>query len=272
MSARFNRKTKEWLPKPGRFWQLFGSNPERLRNMHFAFVVMLRAVKRATPSLYSFNISVGDKTEDERSRVLLRWLLDSAILKECSSVFNAFDENTLFHRSGPERRILQQQFKHVFQNISMALDCVACQKCRLHAKLHLLGLGTALKILLTPQRLQPKLVFTREEIVALINTVAKFSSAIKHAGELTEMYWSEKREEKIAFDRARGVGSESSPITNPKRSDAPHFDDYANKMPPSAPSQRVTEPTATTVPTFVTSDTSLDAAVEVRVTHFCTAC
>jgi hypothetical protein len=34
------------------------------------------------------------------------------------------------------------------QNVSRVLDCVSCEKCKLHGKLSLLGLGTALKILL----------------------------------------------------------------------------------------------------------------------------
>jgi len=30
------------------------------------------------------------------------------------------------------------------------MDCISCQKCKLHGKLQLLGIGTALKILLVP--------------------------------------------------------------------------------------------------------------------------
>lgn len=48
---------------------------------------------------------------------------------------------------------LKRQFKGVFQNISSVMDCISCQKCKLHGKLQLLGLGTALKILLLPEQL-----------------------------------------------------------------------------------------------------------------------
>ena len=34
---------EEWLPDPARFAQLFENHPERLKNLHFSFVVMLRA-------------------------------------------------------------------------------------------------------------------------------------------------------------------------------------------------------------------------------------
>ena len=33
------------------------------------------------------------------------------------------------------------------------MDCISCQKCRLHGKIQLLGIGTALKILLLPEHL-----------------------------------------------------------------------------------------------------------------------
>ena len=48
---------------------------------------------------------------------------------------------------------LKKQFKSVFHNVSTVLDCVSCQKCRLHAKVTMLGLGAALKMLLLPHEL-----------------------------------------------------------------------------------------------------------------------
>lgn len=38
-----------------------------------------------------------------------------------------------------------------FRNISRIMDCVSCEKCRVWGKLEMLGLGTAIKILLTPE-------------------------------------------------------------------------------------------------------------------------
>lgn len=39
------------------------------------------------------------------------------------------------------------QLKMRFRNISEIIDCVSCQKCKLHGKLQIYGLGTMLKIL-----------------------------------------------------------------------------------------------------------------------------
>jgi ERO1-like protein alpha len=43
---------------------------------------------------------------------------------------------------------LRSQFVGRFRNISAIMDCVTCERCRLWGKLQILGLGTALKILL----------------------------------------------------------------------------------------------------------------------------
>merc|ERR1719353_702663 len=82
--------------------------------------------------------------EGERTERLVNRVLDTPFLSSCSSVFDAFDENALFQREeGAVESITGQkaEFKSVFQRVSKILDCVACQKCKLHAKLSMLGRG-----------------------------------------------------------------------------------------------------------------------------------
>lgn len=58
------------------------------------------------------------------------------------------------------------------------MDCVSCEKCRLWGKLQILGLGTAIKILLAEDiKRLPKL--QRNEIIALINVANKLAQSIK---------------------------------------------------------------------------------------------
>ena len=182
-------KDEEWLPDPARFAQLFENHPERLKNLHFSFVVMLRALRKATPALAKFPTDLGQDTiEDEKTRQLKMKLLDSpqVLGKSCEELFNAFDEARLFNDVGVASEVLvnsggsdKVQFKDIFRNITEVIDCVACQKCRLHGKLQILGIGTALKILLLPEEvLMNEDVITRSEFVAMINTIAKFSRAL----------------------------------------------------------------------------------------------
>jgi len=130
-------------------------------------------------------------SEGERTERLVNRVLDTPFLSSCSSLFEAFDENGLFQREeGAVESITGQkaEFKSVFQRVSKILDCVACQKCKLHAKLSMLGIGTALKVLLLPENLIAGSL-NRSEVVALFNTLAKFSHAIHTIEHLAALHW-----------------------------------------------------------------------------------
>jgi Endoplasmic Reticulum Oxidoreductin 1 (ERO1)/FAD binding domain len=146
-----------------------------------------------------------------RSQFVMQRLLDSHILTSCSSVFDAFDESLMFQDEFHNITTLKRQFKGIFQvgskvlryqsvivscigvkfgfggpqNISRVLDCVSCEKCKLHGKVALLGLGTALRVLLLPEHM---IQLSREEVVAFVNTLGKFANAIHWAGRLADLY------------------------------------------------------------------------------------
>ena len=109
-SKRKNRT--DWEPDLAYFARQFDGHPERLKNLHFAFVVLLRAVRRASPflSTYDYNLmpsGMAAAAAAERgsfkevggmmdATALVRRFLDTAILKSCAAVFEAFDEGLLF--------------------------------------------------------------------------------------------------------------------------------------------------------------------------------
>jgi hypothetical protein len=185
-------------PNPSFFMEKFSKHPDYIRNLHFSYVVLLRALKKAAPYLYTYNIHTGNIVEDETATILLRRLLDSSILSSCNHVFTAFDESLMFQNSPDAAALvskqdelisLQKTFKGIFHNVSSILDCVQCQQCKLHGKLAMLGYGTALKILFLSRPDMIASSLNRNEIVALINTIAKFSEALKYVRDLTSLFW-----------------------------------------------------------------------------------
>ena len=84
-------KRDTFAPNTARFEKLFKNHPERLKNMHFAFVVMLRAMQKSGPHLLNYDMSTGDSQEDFRTKKLLHRLLDSDILHSCGEVFEVSD-------------------------------------------------------------------------------------------------------------------------------------------------------------------------------------
>jgi flavocytochrome c len=186
------RNRTEWEANPAYFMDKFQNHPDHIRNLHFSYVVLLRAIKKASEYLYKYEMKSGNVVEDETSHILLRRLLDTAILRSCSTVFTAFDESVMFNDDYERNNVLlQQSFKGVFHNISSILDCVQCQQCKLHGKLTMLGYGTALKILFVKS--PSSLVLERNEVVALINTAARLSESLVQVRELTALYWQDQR-------------------------------------------------------------------------------
>ncbi|KAL3911432.1 MAG: hypothetical protein SGILL_007284, partial [Bacillariaceae sp.] len=211
-SKRHNRTDYE--PNAQYFMKKFQDHPDHIRNLHFSYVVMLRAIKKASSYLYSYEIASGNVMEDESARILLKRLLDTTIMRSCSNVFSAFDESVMFQEDDNESNlILQQSFKGVFHNISSILDCVQCQQCKLHGKLTMLGYGTALKILFVKENL----ILEQNEIVALVNTAARLSESLVQVRKLTTRYWQEERtkvaELEVATEASSSAVAESPPFS-----------------------------------------------------------
>ncbi|KAI3925467.1 hypothetical protein MKW92_051364 [Papaver armeniacum] len=117
--------------------------PDRVRNLYFTYLFVLRAVTKAADYLEQAEYDTGNPTEDLKTKSLMKQLLYNPKLQAACPI--PFDEAKLWQgQSGPE---LKQQIQKQFRNISALMDCVGCEKCRLWGKLQVLGLGTALKIL-----------------------------------------------------------------------------------------------------------------------------
>ncbi|ESO03169.1 hypothetical protein HELRODRAFT_135018, partial [Helobdella robusta] len=152
----------------------WGEGPTRLKNMYFTYLVELRALVKAAPYLKGVRLLesyfTGNEEEDRKVREMVATLLDT--LKEFP---DQFDENKLFQG---DFKKLKEEFKVHFRNISVILDCVGCDKCRLWGKVQFTGMGTALKILFSGDNKQPfstltKGQLTRGEIVALFNAFSR---------------------------------------------------------------------------------------------------
>jgi len=149
-----------------------GNYPERIDNLYFTYVVLLRAINRASPILKNYNYETGDEEDDRETKRLMNELLNTDLIASCTKD-KSFDEEELF-RGKQVKKI--KQFRQSFFNISRIIDCTGCTKCRLHGKMQLIGLGTALRILFSDIS---SLQLTRNEIISLIVTAAKFGSSVE---------------------------------------------------------------------------------------------
>ncbi|KAF9667001.1 hypothetical protein SADUNF_Sadunf16G0287500 [Salix dunnii] len=156
--------------------------PDRVRNLYFTFLFVLRAMTKAADYLEQAEYDTGNNTEDLKTQSLVRQLLYNPKLQAACPL--PFDEAKLWQgQSGPE---LKQQIQKQFRNISALMDCVSCEKCRLWGKLQVLGLGTALKILFSVDgQKQPSESpqLQRNEVIALVNLLNRLSESVKYVSE-----------------------------------------------------------------------------------------
>ncbi|CAN4104380.1 unnamed protein product [Withania somnifera] len=176
-----------WGPYPDLMYDRVLQNPDRVRNLYFTFLFVVRAVTKAKDYLEQAEYDTGNPEEDLKAQSLMRQLLYNPKLQAACPV--PFDEAKLWKgQSGPE---LKQQIQKQFRNISAIMDCVGCEKCRLWGKLQVLGLGTALKILFSVDgeyRHDQHLQLQRNEVIALVNLLNRLSESVKLVQEISPTF------------------------------------------------------------------------------------
>ncbi|KAL1925164.1 uncharacterized protein VTP21DRAFT_47 [Calcarisporiella thermophila] len=181
----FNQTTGVWGPNLDCFISRIGSHPERLQNVYFDYVILLRAVTKLSSFLQGYEFCTGDAKEDTKVRKMVDELV--SLSQTCP---DTFDETKMF---AGEAATLKEEFKAHFRNVSRIMDCVGCEKCRLWGKLQTVGLGTALKILFSfeDKDIDGKTntnLLQRSEIVALLNTFNRLSESVSSIGKFRRMY------------------------------------------------------------------------------------
>ncbi|XP_042498790.1 endoplasmic reticulum oxidoreductin-1-like [Macadamia integrifolia] len=156
---------------------------DRVKNLYFTFLFVLRAVTKAADYLEQAEYDTGNPSEDLKTQSLVKQLLYNPKLQAACPL--PFDEAKLWQgQSGPE---LKQQIQKQFRNISALMDCVGCEKCRLWGKLQVHGLGTALKILFSvdgENHVDQPLQLQRNEVIALVNLLNRLSESVNLVHEM----------------------------------------------------------------------------------------
>ena len=174
---------KEWGMNSTAARERVLDHKDRLENLYAVFAILLRAVQKAGSAV----ATAVPKEDPLFSASLTEWT--HSLLPQVSTMMQScpltFDETTLFlegEDAGPKRIELQKRFKHLLE----IMECVGCDRCRLWGTLQTIGIGTALKVLLDESSSQA-VSLSRQEAVALVHTLERFSSALKYASEFQDI-------------------------------------------------------------------------------------
>ncbi|ORM41325.1 Endoplasmic reticulum oxidoreductin-1 [Babesia sp. Xinjiang] len=184
-------QTKTELPRytsnPDLYFKMLGNHPERLENLYYAFQTMLKTVCRLSPFLKGFAKNLGQQEGREHLQRSLFDLL-SVEYDLCRDVEPAYDVRSSEVCEPAQGCVPSAQLKHPallnkFHDLSDIVDCVGCEKCRLHGKLKL----TALQIAVRASGQAERIVLERNEIVALLHALDYFAESIIFVHKFDEL-------------------------------------------------------------------------------------
>lgn len=175
---QLKKELPRYVSNPDFYKRMLGDYPDRLENMYYTFQAMLKTVCRLTPFLTGFAENLREKKEYE---YLYRNLVDllSADYDMCKHVEvshdrHACEECQSSHAPDNNTQLKDPRLLEKFNNISDLIDCLGCEKCRLHGKLKL----TALQIIVRASGRAEQLMLERNEIVALLHALDYFAQSI----------------------------------------------------------------------------------------------
>jgi len=159
-----------------------GETPLALENLYFTYMLMLSAVRAAKGRLLA---DCDEGKIDEEAAESLRTVLSYPLIDDVSidiaskrlhdhAVKDIASKETLW-----EARMRTRDLFRV-------MNCVQCNKCRLHGKIATMGLSTAFQLLLGKSGDGGDVrVVHRVELAALMTTLSKLSTAVKYCKEMT---------------------------------------------------------------------------------------
>mmetsp|Transcript_20147 Transcript_20147/g.33059 ORF Transcript_20147/g.33059 Transcript_20147/m.33059 type:complete len:467 (-) Transcript_20147:141-1541(-) len=168
--CKFGPNVEFYMDRLGKF-------PDRVKNLYFTYLFMVRAAAKAAHLLAEYSYETGNLAEDKLTRTLVLKLLEDPLIKSLT-----FNETGMFVGSD-SKVVIKEQFKRHFRNISRIMDCVGCEKCRMWGKLQILGIGTALKILFSEGPLEAH-DLERNEVIAFVNSLAKLAMSVETAVDM----------------------------------------------------------------------------------------
>lgn len=135
----YNRHLGRWESNFQMFHERVGKYPERIQNMYLTYTLLLRAISKMKNQMEKVQLGVYE-VEDTRAKNLM-----SAFFASLPKAPKNFDAKIF--AINPEK---YDHLKTIFRNMAKLMDCVSCERCRLWGKVQIYGVGTALKILTSP--------------------------------------------------------------------------------------------------------------------------
>lgn len=161
------------------FNERVGDHKDRVDNLFFLYTLLVKAFNKAEHLIKNFEIHTGNQTEDKIASKLIEEIYLAEDLHKLSNLCKLNeDEVNKFLKFNKMDQLMMR-----FRNISSIMDCVSCQKCKLHGKLQIYGVASMLKILSDKSH---NVQLLRNELIAFVNFFGKVSRSISYLKRINE--------------------------------------------------------------------------------------
>jgi len=82
----FESDRKKMVPNWRMYFEKVGDYPDRIKNLHFYYSVLLRAINKASDVIRHYNFTTGDTESDLKAQRLVNQILDITTI-ECDHPF-----------------------------------------------------------------------------------------------------------------------------------------------------------------------------------------
>jgi ERO1-like protein alpha len=162
---------------------LKGETPQALENLYFFFMLLLTATAKSSQRLLA---DCASGKVDPITAQELKAALSCSLLKEDSvGVASRKLHDHAVKDSDSIEALWDARMRS--RDLLRIMNCVQCNKCRLHGKIAILGLATAMQILVghTGEGSDPGTLH-RVELAALMTTLQRCSKAIQFCQEMQQ--------------------------------------------------------------------------------------
>lgn len=169
---------KKWRDPSAEFQRRIspqGENPKAMENLYFSYMLVLQAANKAKDALMK-DVQSGKIESDagnELQAIFADPLLNDAAVAVASSKLSAHAQAD----HAATATLWQARMRS--RDLVRIMNCVQCNKCRLHGKISTMGLATALSILVGESGQGGDVSkLDRVELATLVATLHKFATAI----------------------------------------------------------------------------------------------
>jgi len=178
----FDEETEVWTDPNVEYQRRLRDQPLAMENLYFTYMLVLSAVAKAQDRLLqeSRDFGVSELQNVLNSQLIMAAANNDPTTRAASRQLQQHASVAVAGTADPGAALWEGRMR--VRELIRVMNCVQCNKCRLHGKISTMGVSTALKLLVGGSQGQGEdpTSLNRVELSTLVTTLHKFSRAVDY--------------------------------------------------------------------------------------------